>query len=407
MLSSFPPVRFAALRRALCADAARYARSRSHVDGAVTRLSPYLTHGLITTGEILDCWRLRFGLTLRDRLCQELAWREFFQHVWRHRAAGILDDLQPTVHAIDRSTPLAADIRHAATGIPLVDRCVRELYATGYLHHQQRLWLASYCLHVRKQSWRSAADWMYGHLLDGDLASNHLSWQWVAGQFGNKPHLLTNENIRRYAPELDSPGAPFDRSYAAMEQLVASSAMPPAPAILHRPTREPPLLARPPGLLATPNLAQLARGRKLALIHPWMLERRPQADLRVGIIHLPFHASFPWSAARWHFVLARMHMLCDVFFIGDLAQSHQWLDQVDIAASEDTLNFGYADALRHERIQLADAPRALPEPGAQCASFGAWMKTLLRNAPELFDRSLADQLAGLRRNGFPSNEPTI
>jgi len=36
----FPPSRFAALRRALRAEPARYARTRNHLDGAVTALSP-------------------------------------------------------------------------------------------------------------------------------------------------------------------------------------------------------------------------------------------------------------------------------------------------------------------------------------------------------------------------------
>ena len=116
----------------------------------------------------------------------------------------------------------------------------------------------------------------------------------------------------------------------------------------------------------------------------------------LGVIHLPFHARFPWSAKRWNFVLTRMNALCDAFFVGDLEQAHLWLNGVDIAASEATLNPGYRKALQHARVQLADPPRALPEPGTQCASYHAWLKALMRLAPELFDRSLEDQLVRLR-----------
>jgi deoxyribodipyrimidine photo-lyase len=60
------------------------------------------------------------------------------------------------------------------------------LYATGYLHNHARLWLASYLVHLRKVHWRVGADWMYSHLLDGDMASNYLSWQWVSSTGSNK-----------------------------------------------------------------------------------------------------------------------------------------------------------------------------------------------------------------------------
>ncbi|MFX7866419.1 FAD-binding domain-containing protein, partial [Acinetobacter baumannii] len=73
------------------------------------------------------------------------------------------------------------DVREGRTGVPVVDEAVRVLYRTGLLHNHARMWLASYLVHLRKLHWRAGADWLYGHLLDGDLASNHLSWQWVAG----------------------------------------------------------------------------------------------------------------------------------------------------------------------------------------------------------------------------------
>jgi deoxyribodipyrimidine photo-lyase len=39
---------------------------------------------------------------------------------------------------------------------------------------------------------------MYANLLDGDLASNHLSWQWVAGTFSNRRYVANQENINKY-----------------------------------------------------------------------------------------------------------------------------------------------------------------------------------------------------------------
>jgi hypothetical protein len=42
--------------------------------------------------------------------------------------------------------------------------------------------------------WRAGASWMQRLLLDGDQASNTLSWQWVASTFGSKPYFFNKEN---------------------------------------------------------------------------------------------------------------------------------------------------------------------------------------------------------------------
>ena len=51
MSALFPPGLDAAQARLDAVDPQAYARSRNHIDGAVTRLSPYLTHGLVTLPE--------------------------------------------------------------------------------------------------------------------------------------------------------------------------------------------------------------------------------------------------------------------------------------------------------------------------------------------------------------------
>ncbi len=82
------------------------------------------------------------------------------------------------------------------------------------------MWSASDVVHLRKVHWRVAAVWLYGHLLDGDLASNHLSWQWVAGTGSRKPCLFNADNVARYAPAAwHSPGSVIDRSYEALDAI--------------------------------------------------------------------------------------------------------------------------------------------------------------------------------------------
>ena len=116
-------------------------------------------------------------------LVYELGCRADFRHVWQHRGNGILQSLHEGPLTEDvYARELPANIRQACTGVPAMNEAVRTLYTTGMLHSHARLWLASYVVHVRKVHWRSGANWLYGHLLDGDLASNHLSWQWVVAR---------------------------------------------------------------------------------------------------------------------------------------------------------------------------------------------------------------------------------
>ncbi|MDE2565503.1 MAG: deoxyribodipyrimidine photolyase, partial [Burkholderiales bacterium] len=185
------PTLAAARARIAALDPERYARTRNALDGAVSGLSPYLTHGLVTLPEVLAGIPGGPGSSVQHKFVFELGWRAYFRHVWGHRGDGILRSLHPGPlpdEAYARELP--DDIRQARTGVPVVDQAVRTLYATGGLHNHARLWLASYVVHWRKVHWRCGADWLYGHLLDGDLASNHLSWQWVAGTGSHRPYLF-------------------------------------------------------------------------------------------------------------------------------------------------------------------------------------------------------------------------
>ena len=226
-LHFFEPSHQAALSRLGEIEPASYARSRNALDGAVTGLSPYFTHGLLSLPDAARTIRKHHTLGFDDKLVFEFGWREFFQHVWGHQKNpdAILQDMHGTLpwHGAYADN-LPSDIREGCTGVPAIDNSVRILYATGYLHNHARMWLASYVVHVRKVHWRAGADWLYGHLLDGDLPSNHLSWQWVAGSFSSKPYLFNAENVVKYAPAgarqaWDCSGTVIDQSYEALDVM--------------------------------------------------------------------------------------------------------------------------------------------------------------------------------------------
>jgi hypothetical protein len=175
-----PATREAALSTLARIEPEAYIRTRNHLDGAVTLLSPYLTHGVIGIREVLAHLQHVHRLPSMHKLIFELGWREYFRHCWRHDGNAIFSSSHSGPLPDDAyARELPPDVREGRTGLPVVDLAVRTLYGTGYLHNHARLWLASYAIHLRKIHWRAGADWMWSHLLDGDLASNHLSWQWV------------------------------------------------------------------------------------------------------------------------------------------------------------------------------------------------------------------------------------
>ncbi len=321
----FQPTLQAAQERLAAVRASGYARTRNHLEGDVTRLSPYLTHGLLNLPQVAARVHQRSRLEPQHKFVMELGWREYFHHVWAYRGDAIFSDLHPgPLPQQAYAQELPADIRQARTGVPVIDQAVRELYATGYLHNHARMWLASYLVHLRRVHWRAGADWLYGHLLDGDLASNHLSWQWVAGTGSHKPYLFNAENVAKYAPSgWHSPGTVIDTSYEALGD-VAHGAPLPAPSAFQAkqadaatPTAEPSLLSTPPDGLGSeygftaPAAFPLPPATKptIWLAHPWALGEPPAGRTVVAVFVTDFHARWPWAERRWRFAAERMAAL--------------------------------------------------------------------------------------------------
>jgi deoxyribodipyrimidine photo-lyase len=375
-----PPTRSAALARIGRVRPNAYARTRNHLDGAVTGLSPYLTHGLVTLREVLQGVAPREPLQVQHKLVFELGWREYFRHVWAHQGDAILRSLHAGPLPDEAYEPeLPADIREARTGLPVIDEAVRTLYATGTLHNHARMWLASYVVHLRHVHWRAGADWLVAHLLDGDLASNHLSWQWVAGTGSHKPYLFNAGNIERYAPEAwHSRGSLLDVPYETMDRHAhaARAAAGPGPASLAG-TPEPALwFAPPPGLgLARPDAdaAQRLQGREVWLVHPWAL-RAPPADLpdkvlRLGLCIAEHHEAWPWPEARWRWVDAAMGAVTDErWFVG----IDELATLVASATRVRSVDDPHLTRWLKRVARLDHAPMLFPLVARRCDSFSQW-----------------------------------
>ncbi len=192
-------------RLAQC-DPILYGKTRNYGDGKISRLSPYIHHGILGLSEVRDavvtsCVEPRQAY----KFIQELAWRDYWQRVLNAHPRYAWEDVEAYktgFSADDYADVLPDDIAFGHTSVACIDAFIHELIHTGYLHNHARMYLASYVVHFRRIKWQAGATWFLHHLLDGDVASNNLSWQWIASTFSDKPYLFNLENVNHYFGKL-------------------------------------------------------------------------------------------------------------------------------------------------------------------------------------------------------------
>jgi deoxyribodipyrimidine photo-lyase len=230
--SPFIGGRRAGLQKLKVFNGQSYTATRNDVGehSGVSKLSPYIRHGCITLTEARAHVVAQLGAAHSIKWIQELAWRQFWQLLYTRDGEKIYENYEEAKVPLGRDSSLPLDIAEAQTGLRCIDSSLEQLYTTGYMHNHARMWVASYLIHHRKLDWRVGAELFYTFLLDGDPASNTLSWQWVASTFSSKPYFFNRENVEKFSRERDSgetlctgcPAAktkscPFDASYETLE----------------------------------------------------------------------------------------------------------------------------------------------------------------------------------------------
>jgi deoxyribodipyrimidine photo-lyase len=199
-------------------DPVRYGKSRNFINGAVTRLSPYISRGVIDTRTVFDHLVKRgFSYYQLEKFVQQLCWREYFQRVWQSLGDGINQDIKQQQEQVEHRA-LPKVLIDANTSIEAIDKGIEELQETGMMHNHMRMYTAFLACNTGRAHWSAPAQWMYYHLLDGDWASNALSWQWVAGSFSSKKYIANQENINNYTRSTQR-GTYIDLSYEALAEL--------------------------------------------------------------------------------------------------------------------------------------------------------------------------------------------
>lgn len=206
------------LQRIAEIDPVKYGRTRNFSNGHITRLSPYISRGVISTSEVFEHLTGR-GFTSEqvESLVKELCWRDYFQLVWEHKGDEMFVDIhrkQPL--STRRGIPVS--LLRAECSIEAIDQAVKKFFQDGYLHNHMRMYLAMLVCNVGRCDWSIPAKWMYYHLLDADAASNTCSWQWVSGAFSHKCYYANQENINRYFGTQQK-GSYLDVPYDFLEKM--------------------------------------------------------------------------------------------------------------------------------------------------------------------------------------------
>ncbi len=115
----------------------------------------------------------------------EIGWREFAYHLLYHfehtPEQPLRADFERFPWAQDADGAKLRAWQRGLTGYPIVDAGMRQLWATGWMHNRVRMIVASFLVKHLRLPWQLGAAWFWDTLVDADLASNTLGWQWSAG----------------------------------------------------------------------------------------------------------------------------------------------------------------------------------------------------------------------------------
>ena len=203
-------------------DPRAYDKTRNHLQGAVSWLSPFVCHGVIDTTTLANALTAEHAPKACYRFLYELAWREYFHRTWQNHGESIFDDLLNAQGACSDLVPDA--IQQHATGVDVLDHCLAQLIRHGTLHNHARMWIAGIICNTAQTKWQEPSRWMHYHLLDGDLASNTLSWQWVAGTFSHKKYIANQENLNKYSGGTQT-NSWLDCSYETLAEMPVPDVM--------------------------------------------------------------------------------------------------------------------------------------------------------------------------------------
>ncbi|WOH12717.1 hypothetical protein DCAR_0832225 [Daucus carota subsp. sativus] len=230
-----------------------YSKDRVTVAGNSTSLfSPYLHFGELSVRRVFHCVRMKQILWTKEAnsvgqesvslFLRAIGFREYsryicFNYPFTHERS-LLSNLKFFPWQANQDHFKAW--RQGRTGYPLVDAGMRELWATGWMHNRIRVIVSSFFVKFLLLPWQWGMKYFWDTLLDADLESDILGWQYISGS------LPDGHELER----LDSPqvqGFKFDPEGEYVRQWLPELARMPSDWI-HHPWDAPPSVLRSAGV---------------------------------------------------------------------------------------------------------------------------------------------------------------
>ena len=176
------------------------------------------------------------------------------------------------------------------------------------------MWVASLTGNIGQTHWYEPAKWLHYHLLDGDLASNTLSWQWIVGAFSHKKYYANQENINKYGTEKQT-GTFVDIPYEQFDELEVPAVLVDRSS-LKLDNQFPESVAKP-----------IEPGETIYLHSIWNLDplwKQSSEGRHILWVDPKMHAEFPLSPLRWEFITHWAEQVPGLeIFVGSAAELFQ------------------------------------------------------------------------------------
>ncbi len=165
-------------------------------------LSPYIRYRLLSEEDIIKKVLAIHPFLKVEKFIQEIFWRTYWKGWLEHREevyADYLSEKNFLLQEYDIKSEYQKVIK-GETKIDFFNNWVNNLKEDGYLHNHVRMWFASLWIFTFNLPWQLGANFFMENLLDGDPATNTLSWRWVAGlQTKGKHYLARKDNISKFS----------------------------------------------------------------------------------------------------------------------------------------------------------------------------------------------------------------
>lgn len=212
-------------------------RNRLDIPGW-SAMSPFIHFGEISVRRIWQVmtkqsnWMKHKG---REHYLREIGWREFAQHLLNHFPHTTDAPLRSKFERFPwRDDPVGLRAwQRGQTGYPAIDAAMRQLYAEGWMPNRARMMVASFLCKNLMISWVHGAEWFWDTLVDANLGSNTLGWQWTAGCGADAAPYFRIFNPITQGEKFDPDGAYVRRWVPELADLDTRS--------IHKPWEAPPL----------------------------------------------------------------------------------------------------------------------------------------------------------------------